>query len=150
MEAQVRNVEYLHKPPTTFYLSQRMGTTYGYIVLVCTVVAIAAEVTTLLFPRTLLRIVSGDIDKMPSGPLPRILGIMSFIYMVDIALLLFSGDAVFRIYAVILMVLAFALWLTRKHIVDRHYVLMLESAVCLTILLDVARTVARATGLIPQ
>ncbi len=125
-----------------------MGTVYRWAILICTLAAIIAELTTLLFPGAVLSLMDHDAEEMVGDWRFRLLGWLSLVYLIDIGLLLFSGDAIFQAYAGILVGLAVVLWLAHRWGRSMRYLLMAESAVCLTLLIDVARTILKMEGLV--
>ncbi len=127
-----------------------IGTTYAYALLAGTSVAIVAESISLLFPGILLDLMHKDPSEVELKPIHRVLALMSLVYMVDIGLLFFSGDALFQIYAGILIGLAVVVWALRNRLPHFRYVLMLESGICLTILVGIARTLLAMLGILPQ
>lgn len=120
-----------------------MHPVYSTILLVCTLGAIVAEVLTLLFPDRLLGMLDKDPDSIEMTPFRKLLAFLSAIYVLDIIFLLFSPDRIFTIYALVLLALSFILWLLRAQIRKWRLLMSLESAICLTLLLDVARTLIK-------
>ncbi|MBD3242840.1 MAG: hypothetical protein GF331_19770 [Chitinivibrionales bacterium] len=123
-----------------------VGTTYAYALLVCSTVAIAAESVSLLFPGLVLNLMHHDPAEVKLTPLHRLLAMMSLVYMVNIGLLIFSGDPFFQMYAAILIGLAVVVWIVKSRLPNLQYVLMVESAVCLTILIGIVRTLLAVLG----
>lgn len=124
-----------------------VGTTYAYALLVCSTVAIAAESISLLFPGLVLSMMRRDPSEVELTPMHRILALMSLVYMVNIGLLIFSGDSFFQAYAAILIGLAVVVWALKGRVPHFRYVLMLESGVCLTILVGIVRTLLAMLGI---
>lgn len=127
-----------------------MNATYLLLILVATVAAVIAETVTLLFPDSLLQLIEKDPGEQFELTLfQKVSGILSVAYMADIALLLFSGDSQFRLYAMVLVGLSLVIWIVRKRVPYFRYVLIAESTVCLVLLLDTARTAVRLLGWFP-
>jgi drug/metabolite transporter superfamily protein YnfA len=116
--------------------------TYAGVLLAFTAVAIVAELLTLVFSDRIVDLIGADDGELKElGRLHVVLAVLSLFYIVDIALLLFSGDRVFQAYGTVFVGLSVLLVLVRKWVTKMRFLVKIESAVCLAMLLDVARTV---------
>jgi hypothetical protein len=120
-----------------------MNKYYCILLLVCTAISIVAEIISLIFPDKLLDLIEKKPEEITFTPLLMTLSIMSLFYVVEIGMLLFSGDKIFRLYGLAFVILSGVLILLRKRLPALRYVIMLESAICLVILLDVGRTIIK-------
>jgi hypothetical protein len=107
---------------------------------ICTAISITAEIISLLFPDQLLSLIEKKPEELHFTKLLMILSIMSLFYVVEIGLLLFSGDRIFRLYGLAFIVLSSTLILLRNRLSSLRYIIMIESAICLVMLIDVGRT----------
>ncbi len=134
--------------PIYIALISTMSTPYAIAVLVCTVPAIVAELVALVFPRAMLGLLQQDPARVVNLPLTRVLAILSLFYMVNLGLLVFSDNQVFRISVVLLLSMSLLLWGTRKLIVRFPALVRLESTVCLVLLVNVLLSVLRTLGVL--
>jgi hypothetical protein len=122
-----------------------MGIVYGTILLITTVLSITAELITVLFPQKMVDIIEtgqeGENGEVYNSLFVKLLGAISVFYVITIGLLVFSPDPVFRVYGLLLVAMSAGMLLLRKQLVRSKYIVMTESAICLIVLLDVARTI---------
>jgi hypothetical protein len=126
-----------------------MNRALAVALLVCTGAAIVAETMALVCADRVLALVTAKPDEIRPGMFHRVLALLSVFYVGELGLLLFMGDPVFRIYAFALVTMGSALWLARKYVVRWRVVVMLESTVCLVLLVDVAYTVLKTQRWLP-
>jgi len=123
-----------------------MNMVLAVAVLVCTGAAIVAETMALVFADRVLAMLAGGPDDVRFTAFLRVLAVLSVFYMLDLVLLLAAGEPVFRVYAFVLVAMGGLLWAMRKYVARWRVVVMLESTVCLVLLVDVAYTVLRMQG----
>jgi hypothetical protein len=125
-----------------------MNSALSLAILVCTVPSMAAEAVSLVSPQTVLAMMPDDDGKSVTGPYQRLLMVASLFYMTALVLMVVCGDAIFQVSALAIVLLGSALWALRKHVLRRHWLLRLESTVCLVLLTNVLLTVLRMHGLL--
>ncbi|MBD3347346.1 MAG: hypothetical protein GF401_20000 [Chitinivibrionales bacterium] len=119
------------------------GPVYSVFLLCCSVAAAAAEIIGLLMPDRILSLVDQDPEKVQESKFPLAMGILSLFYIADILLLILADDKVFKMYGFILIALSLTVWLFRSRLKNLRFLMIVESTLCLIILIDVIRTVVR-------
>jgi hypothetical protein len=112
-----------------------------YAIAVCTLIAISSELFALIAPSYLISLLETSPEKLPRGKVLMFLSASSVFYVIDLVLLLLSGDSVFRLYAASLFALSILVWILKSRIRHLKYLIVSESTLCLIILIDVLRTV---------
>jgi hypothetical protein len=136
-----------------------MHPVYRLALLVCSSLAVVAEVLGIVMIDKLLQLM-----EMTSGPdrndtpadesvpgqrpslpvnqhLLLVFGILSIVYLLDIFLLIFSPDRIFTVYGLVLLGMSVMLWLLKRIITKGiKAIALVESTICLIILIDVVRT----------
>ena len=116
---------------------------YSILLVICSCVAIASEVVAILFiNRIIVHMDQAQNDTLKPGPFLIMLGVLSAVYILDVVLLLFSGDPVFRLYGWVLILLSGLVWTFRQFFKRLKAVMIAESTICLVLLIDVVRTAA--------
>lgn len=133
-------------PIDTLTSTAAMNPILLHAILICTLASIIAEALALVFPERILALFTAGPDTAVTEPLLRVLAPLSVVYLVNIGLLTFSGDTVFVIQAGILLVAALLFWALKKWLLRSQYPLMVESAVCLAVLLNVAWNALHMAG----
>lgn len=124
-----------------------MGPAVSYPLLVCACAGVVAEVIAVVVPDKVLSILDRTASEdLKPGPFLYLLGILSGFYLVAVVMLFVSGDRVFRIYGFVLLILSAAVWLLKRWVRRVRLLLLLDSIVCLIILIDVIRTVLRCVS----
>ncbi len=135
-----------------------MNQIFSTILLLCTSFAIIAEILGIVMIDKLLELMDfssalsrahrdEDNEELLSSPPPipdklmRVFSVLSIFYLLDIFLLLFSNDRIFTIYGAILLAMSLLLWVLKRNLKKgMKAVALIESTICLIILIDVART----------
>ena len=116
-----------------------MSRAYSIALLICIGASVAAELLTLVFPHKLLEMV--DRPEIRLSWFHAVAGILSLFYVVAIALLAFSGDRIFGIYAFAFVALSASVFFVKRYLRRLWFVVSIESALCLIMLLDAGRTI---------
>jgi hypothetical protein len=116
-----------------------MSRAYSIALLISIGASVAAELLTLIFPHKLLEMV--DQPEIRLTWFYAVAGVLSLFYVVAIALLAFSGDRIFGIYAFVFVVLSASVFFAKRHLHRFWFIVSIESAICLVMLLDAGRTI---------
>lgn len=117
-------------------------------ILICACAGVISELITIALPEKIVKITEKEPDKLLKEKFYRLILILSFPYMLAIILLLFSGNERFRIYAVIILTISLFGWIFKTKLKHHLYIIMIESGICLILLIDVVRNIMREFGLL--
>ena len=121
-----------------------MSTPVCYVLLVCAGAGVVAEIIALLMPDRILEYMQPEpAEKMVPGPFLYVLGILSIMYIGAVVAMFASGDPIFRWYALALLAMSTVTWLLRKRFARWRALMVVDSVICLIVLIDVIRTVVR-------
>ncbi len=112
--------------------------------LACALAGVVAEIITIAVPERILGIADKDPDTILQGGFYRMVFVLSGMYLAGVVLMLVSGPQRFRAHGVVLCLLSVGVWLARKYLLRWRALAVAESTVCLIVLLDVVRNVARS------
>ena len=110
------------------------------LILFCAGAGIISEIITISAPEKVLGIIEKDPEELFDSKFYRFIFTLSGLYILEIILLLFSGNERFRLYAVVIMCISFSSWIFRSKLKKHPYILVAESTVSLILLIDIVRT----------
>lgn len=115
-------------------------------IIICSLCGIATELHTIIFPGVVTDLLRRK-EPVDTTPGMIVLSILSLLYLIDMFLLAFSGDSIFILYAAILGLLSILMLAFQSFFARFKVLMMVESTICLIILLDVVRSILRISGL---
>jgi len=114
-----------------------------------TLFSLISEIITVLFPDSLVQLVTEKPDTITFTGVHKLLAVLSIVYMINVGLLLFSSDPVFRVYAFVLIFLSMSVWVLKKFVNYFKYIMIAESTLCIVILIDILRTILTMYHILP-
>jgi hypothetical protein len=110
-----------------------------FILLICACAGIISEIITITVPEKIIDIVQKDPEELLQQRFYKFLLFLSGLYIGFVILLFLSGIDRFRYYGIIILVLSLSGWLLRAKLEKYTFLIIVNSTVCLILLLDVVR-----------
>jgi hypothetical protein len=112
-----------------------------FVLLFCTCAGIIAELITIAVPGKIISITEKNPEELLQKSFYKLIFLLSTFYMAVVLLLLFSGIRRFQVYGLVIFVISLSGWLFRAKLKKHDYLIVVESTICLILLLDIARSV---------
>ena len=109
--------------------------------LICACAGIISEIITISVPDRVIDITEKNPEELFEKKFYRFLFTLSGLYVLVIILLIFSGSAKFRIYAMVIMCISLFGWVFRSTLKKHTNLIIAESTVSLILLIDIVRTI---------
>ncbi len=109
------------------------------MLLPCVLAGIIAEIITIAMPEKVMVLVKDNPEELMHKPFYKRLLLLSGIYLFAIVLLLFFGIPRFKLYGFLLLSFSLCSWLNRPFLEKWPVVIIVQSTINLTLLVDVER-----------
>jgi len=115
---------------------------FTLLLLICSCAGIVAEILTISSPEKIMGMIDMDPAEITNDRLNRMLFTLSFVYMLVIVLLFFSGNGRFRVYGAVMVAISLLGWMFRSSLRKHTFIMRAESTISLILLVDIVRTTA--------
>lgn len=116
---------------------------YHILLLICLAAGVISEAITISIPERVLKIEDATPQEIFQDRFYKLIFILSGFYLVGILLMFFTEEHFFRLYAAILLLNSVIIWTVRKWLMRFRIFFIVESTVCLILLLDSCRVLIK-------
>jgi hypothetical protein len=116
---------------------------FNCTLLACLAAGVISEILTIAAPGKILEIVDLQPEEILQSRFYKYMFMLSAFYLIGIVLMFFAGDAIFRIYALLLLCNSVVVWVFKGWLRKFNLLFIAESTLCLILLLDACRVIVR-------